>query len=248
VWRRLSLLRRVSTPLPCRLLFRHPRGSTAQEVCRNGCRPRLWPVNGLLSMQEPEIRRPHAEERQETAAASPSAAARDWPLASRCAHPCPGGPGRVTRELSSKNTGGRNRQAEAGHMIAIDPPVRILIFPLASEGPSTHAPRRPHVALTRFPYGRSSRRWVSPMASVVSLRHRRFAPYPPHYIVDANPIAMARLTTFAWSLSNALRCWCCRYRASADHTRAHKAGRALRSEEPRGGILALSPRASATRT
>jgi hypothetical protein len=27
-------------------------------------------------------------------------------------------------------------------MIAIDPPVRILIFPLASEGPSTHAPRR----------------------------------------------------------------------------------------------------------
>src|SRR5271170_8137778 len=31
---------------------------------------------------------------------------------------------------------------QAGHMIAIDPPVRILIFPLASEGPSTHAPRR----------------------------------------------------------------------------------------------------------
>jgi hypothetical protein len=27
-------------------------------------------------------------------------------------------------------------------MIAIDPPVRILIFSLASEGPSTHAPRR----------------------------------------------------------------------------------------------------------
>ena len=28
---------------------------------------------------------------------------------------------------------------QAGHMIAIDPPVRILIFSLASEGPSTHA-------------------------------------------------------------------------------------------------------------
>jgi hypothetical protein len=27
-------------------------------------------------------------------------------------------------------------------MIAIDPPVRILIFSLASEGPSTHAPTR----------------------------------------------------------------------------------------------------------
>ena len=32
------------------------------------------------------------------------------------------------------------RVDKAGHMIAIDPPVRILIFPLASEGPSTHAP------------------------------------------------------------------------------------------------------------
>ena len=31
---------------------------------------------------------------------------------------------------------------QAGHMIAIDPPVRILTFPLAPEGPSTHAPRR----------------------------------------------------------------------------------------------------------
>ena len=30
---------------------------------------------------------------------------------------------------------------QAGHMIAIDPPVRILIFSLASEGPSTHATR-----------------------------------------------------------------------------------------------------------
>jgi hypothetical protein len=28
-------------------------------------------------------------------------------------------------------------------MIAIDLPVGILIFPLASEGPSTHAPTRP---------------------------------------------------------------------------------------------------------
>ena len=27
---------------------------------------------------------------------------------------------------------------QAGHMIAIDLPVRLLIFPLASEGPSTH--------------------------------------------------------------------------------------------------------------
>jgi hypothetical protein len=27
---------------------------------------------------------------------------------------------------------------QAGHMIAIDPPVRMLIFPLVSEGPSTH--------------------------------------------------------------------------------------------------------------
>jgi hypothetical protein len=26
-------------------------------------------------------------------------------------------------------------------MIAVDPPVKLLIFPLASEGPSTHAPR-----------------------------------------------------------------------------------------------------------
>jgi len=30
---------------------------------------------------------------------------------------------------------------QAEHMIAIDPPVRILIFSLASEGPSTHATR-----------------------------------------------------------------------------------------------------------
>src|SRR5579859_7025249 len=28
---------------------------------------------------------------------------------------------------------------QAGHMIAIDPPVRLLVFPLAPEGPSTHA-------------------------------------------------------------------------------------------------------------
>jgi len=32
---------------------------------------------------------------------------------------------------------------QAEHMIAIDPPVRILIFSLASEGPSTHAARSP---------------------------------------------------------------------------------------------------------
>src|SRR5271166_3739935 len=31
---------------------------------------------------------------------------------------------------------------QAGHMIAIDPPVRFLIFSLASKGPSTHAPTR----------------------------------------------------------------------------------------------------------
>ena len=29
---------------------------------------------------------------------------------------------------------------QAGHMLAIDPPVRILIEALASEGPSTHEP------------------------------------------------------------------------------------------------------------
>src|SRR5208282_4210569 len=28
---------------------------------------------------------------------------------------------------------------QAGHMIAIDPPVRLLVFSLASRGPSTHA-------------------------------------------------------------------------------------------------------------
>ena len=33
-------------------------------------------------------------------------------------------------------------------MIAIDPPVRILIFSPASEGPSTHAPRRVSVDST----------------------------------------------------------------------------------------------------
>jgi hypothetical protein len=32
------------------------------------------------------------------------------------------------------------RVNQAEHMIAIDLPVKILIFPLASEGPSTHAP------------------------------------------------------------------------------------------------------------
>ena len=31
---------------------------------------------------------------------------------------------------------------QAGHMIAIDPPVRFLIFSLAPKGPSTHAPKR----------------------------------------------------------------------------------------------------------
>src|SRR5277367_902625 len=30
------------------------------------------------------------------------------------------------------------RVTKAGHMIAIDPPVRFLTFPLASRGPSTH--------------------------------------------------------------------------------------------------------------
>ena len=30
------------------------------------------------------------------------------------------------------------RVNKAGHMIAIDPPVRFLTFPLASKGPSTH--------------------------------------------------------------------------------------------------------------
>jgi hypothetical protein len=37
------------------------------------------------------------------------------------------------------------RVDKAGHMIAIDPPVRFLIFSLASKGPSTHAPM-PRVA------------------------------------------------------------------------------------------------------
>src|SRR5271157_2282373 len=31
---------------------------------------------------------------------------------------------------------------QAGHIIAIDPPVRFLIFSLAPKGPSTHAPTR----------------------------------------------------------------------------------------------------------
>jgi hypothetical protein len=37
---------------------------------------------------------------------------------------------------------GHEPHKQAGHMIAVDPPVIIiLIFPLASEGPSTHAGR-----------------------------------------------------------------------------------------------------------
>jgi hypothetical protein len=35
---------------------------------------------------------------------------------------------------------GHAPREKAGHMIAIDPPVRFLIFPLASKGPPTHAP------------------------------------------------------------------------------------------------------------
>jgi hypothetical protein len=37
-------------------------------------------------------------------------------------------------------------------MIAIDLPVRILIFSLASEGPSTHAPRRGIYAAASLPF------------------------------------------------------------------------------------------------
>src|SRR4051812_18793127 len=51
---------------------------------------------------------------------------------------------------------GHAPREKAGHMIAIDPPVRFLIFPLASKGPPTHAPtprsalreRRRHVTMT----------------------------------------------------------------------------------------------------
>jgi hypothetical protein len=34
---------------------------------------------------------------------------------------------------------------QAEHMIAVDPPVILLNFPLASEGPSTHAPTSPRM-------------------------------------------------------------------------------------------------------
>jgi hypothetical protein len=33
---------------------------------------------------------------------------------------------------------GYEPRRQAGHMIAVDPPVKLLISPLASEGPSTH--------------------------------------------------------------------------------------------------------------
>jgi hypothetical protein len=49
---------------------------------------------------------------------------------------------------------------QAGHMIAIEPPGRFLIFPLASEGPSTHGTEGPvpeHLCLAR--HGRS---WQPP--------------------------------------------------------------------------------------
>jgi hypothetical protein len=35
---------------------------------------------------------------------------------------------------------GHEPRQQAVHMIAVDPPVRILTLPLASKGPSTHAP------------------------------------------------------------------------------------------------------------
>jgi hypothetical protein len=35
---------------------------------------------------------------------------------------------------------GHAPREQAGHMTAVDPPVRFLIFPLASKEPSTHAP------------------------------------------------------------------------------------------------------------
>src|SRR5208282_5939112 len=46
------------------------------------------------------------------AGASPSAAARDRPLASRSARPCPGGPGCVAREGSSEEQGGQHPNPE----------------------------------------------------------------------------------------------------------------------------------------
>src|SRR5208283_3698335 len=48
--------------------------------------------------------------------------------------------GTGSRTLSGPAVMAPRRQA--GHMIAIDPPVRLLIFPLASKRPSTHAPTR----------------------------------------------------------------------------------------------------------
>ena len=54
---------------------------------------------------------------------------------------------------------GHEPRQQAGHMIAVDPPVRFLILALASKGPSTHAPtprtgalwsRRPRIAVARF--------------------------------------------------------------------------------------------------
>ena len=40
---------------------------------------------------------------------------------------------------------------QAGHMIAIDPPVRILIFPSCIRGASTHAPRRASLSCSSKP-------------------------------------------------------------------------------------------------
>src|SRR4051794_13441706 len=48
---------------------------------------------------------------------------------------------------------GHAPREKAGHMIAIDPPVRFLIFPLASKGPPTHAPT-PYPLIIGFVYAK----------------------------------------------------------------------------------------------
>src|SRR4051794_14479674 len=53
---------------------------------------------------------------------------------------------------------GHAPREKAGHMIAIDPPVRFLIFPLASKGPPTHAPMPPRpLLLAGLPAARPAR-------------------------------------------------------------------------------------------
>ena len=67
--------------------------------------PPLWPVSGLLSLQEPEIRRQDGEEKQELAAGPPSAVAwtGHWPRAARALAPA-GWDASRAGTVSSRNT------------------------------------------------------------------------------------------------------------------------------------------------